>query len=100
MYASRYGYLSVVEYLVQQGADIDMQDKVRNSNNYYLLLWVYIIFDLNISIIMIQEGLTALFNASYYGHLPVVEFLIQQGAAIDTQDKVRIYYCECILYLI
>ena len=32
MQASRYGHLPVVEYLVQQGADLHMQDKVRNNN--------------------------------------------------------------------
>ena len=36
--ASMYGRLSEVQYLVQQGAVIDTQDKVRNHNNYYLLL--------------------------------------------------------------
>ena len=33
-----YGYHTVVEYLVQQGAAIDMHNKVRNHCNYYLLL--------------------------------------------------------------
>ena len=37
-----------------------------------------------------------------YGHLPVVEYLIQQGAAINTQDKegiiiIVIYDLDCIL---
>ena len=40
-----HGRLPVVEYLVQQGAVIDMQDKVRNSIScmYYLdfLLFYY-----------------------------------------------------------
>ena len=35
MRASRSGYLSVVQYLVQQGADINTQNKVRNHNNNY-----------------------------------------------------------------
>ena len=38
---------------------------------------------------MIQEGKTALMYASQYGHLPVVQYLVQQGAVIDTQNKVR-----------
>ena len=38
MLASIGGHLPVVQYLVQQGADIDAQDKVRNNNDYYLLL--------------------------------------------------------------
>ena len=32
LYACRYGYHTVVEYLLQQGADIDIQDNVRNHN--------------------------------------------------------------------
>ena len=38
MLASTTGYHTVVEYLVQQGADIDTHDEVRNNNDYYLLL--------------------------------------------------------------
>ena len=33
MLASSNGRLPVVEYLVQQGASIDTQNKVRNNNN-------------------------------------------------------------------
>ena len=38
---------------------------------------------------MIQDGNTALMLASMNGRLPVVEYLVQQGAAINTQNKVR-----------
>ena len=37
-FASLKGHLPVVQYLVQQGADINTQDKVRNNINYYFLL--------------------------------------------------------------
>ena len=52
---------------------------------------------------MIQDGRTALMYASIYGHLPVVEHLVQQGAAIDVQNKVRnsissMYYLDCLLF--
>ena len=52
---------------------------------------------------MIQDGITALMQASYKGHLPVVEYLVEQGADISTQDKVRnsinsIYYLGCLLF--
>ena len=36
--ASYYGRLPVVQYLVQQGADIHMQNEVRNHNNNFWLL--------------------------------------------------------------
>ena len=38
---------------------------------------------------MIQIGWTALMHASQYGHLPVVEYLVQKGADINIQNKVR-----------
>ena len=38
MWASMKGHLPVVQYLIQQGADINTQDEVRNHNDYYLLL--------------------------------------------------------------
>ena len=41
-----------------------------------------------LSIIVIQEGRTALMQASKYGHLPVVQYLVQQGADINTQENV------------
>ncbi len=42
-----------------------------------------------LNIIVIQDGWTALINASFKGHLPIVQYLIQQGAAINTQNEVR-----------
>ena len=41
---------------------------------------------------MIQDGDTALIYASMYDHLPVVQYLVQQGADIHMQDKVRNHY--------
>ena len=38
---------------------------------------------------MIQDGTTALMWASMKGHHPVVKYLVQQGANINTQDEVR-----------
>ena len=54
---------------------------------------------------MIQEGRTGLMLASKYGHLPVLEYLVKQGAAIDTQDEVRnsissMYYLGCLFFFI
>ena len=38
---------------------------------------------------MIQYEQTALMYASINGHLPVLEYLVQQGADIHIHDKVR-----------
>ena len=52
---------------------------------------------------MIQQRNTALMSASDNGHLPVVQYLVQQGAAIDTQNEVRnsinsMYYLDSLLF--
>ena len=52
---------------------------------------------------MIQNGWTALMWASMYGHLSVVQYLVEQGADINTQDKVRnsissMYYFDCLFF--
>ena len=38
---------------------------------------------------MIQNSWTALMLASNNGYLPVVQYLVQQGAQINTQNNVR-----------
>ena len=45
-----------------------------------------------LSIIVVQYGYTAVMYASSNGHLPVVQYLVQQGADIHMQDKVRNHY--------
>ena len=65
---------------------------------------MFLILNIRIlSIIVIQDGRTALMFASDNGHLPVVEYLVQQGADINVQDKVRnsmssMYYLGCLLF--
>ena len=36
-----------------------------------------------------QDGVTALYMASHNGHGEVVEKLLEKGASVDVQDKVR-----------
>ena len=43
--------------------------------------------------------------ASMYGRLPVVEYLVEQGAVIDAQNEVRnsissMYNLGCLLFII
>jgi len=59
-YAAQYGHLSVVEYLVNQKADINAKDK---------------------------DNRTPLHRAARYGHLSVVEYLVNQRADINAKDK-------------
>jgi len=62
-YAARYGHLSVVEYLVNQKADINAQ-----SSGY-------------------PSG-TPLHYAAQNGHLSVVEYLVNQKADINAKDNI------------
>ena len=62
--ASRDGYLAIVEYLHQHGADITAQDNLP-------ICW-----------------------ASRNGHLAVVEYLHQHGAAIASQDNLPIRWAS------
>jgi len=59
-YAARYGHLSVVEYLVNQKADINAKD---------------------------GDDYTPLHFSAENGHLSVVEYLINQKADINSKDN-------------
>ena len=67
---------------------------------YVLFLILNIII---LSIIVIQAGTTALMEASGFGRLSVVQYLVQQGAAIEIQNNVRnhnINFCLLLYYII
>lgn len=38
-----------------------------------------------------QDDQTALHYAAFYGHLEVVQFLVEHGVPLDVPDKVRTY---------
>ena len=38
-----------------------------------------------------QDGNTALLEAAYKGHLPVVEFLLTKGANLEAENKVNVW---------
>jgi len=72
-FSSRYGHLSVVEYLVHQKADI-------NANS--------------------REG-TPLHIAAQYGHLSVVEYLVNQKADINAKNaSVEFLYLIGLLFIL
>jgi ankyrin repeat protein len=60
MRASDWGYLDIVKVLVENGADVNIQDK---------------------------NGNTALIYTSYYGYLEIVQHLIDKGVDINHQNK-------------
>jgi ankyrin repeat protein len=51
---------------------------------YFLLFYLYHIF-----LLLLQDGFTALIEASLDGHHQVVRTLLENGAAVNAQNKVR-----------
>ena len=55
-FACKHGYIHIVQFLIEKGADIEAKDKNQNTPLYF---------------------------ASSKGHDPVVQYLIDHGAKID-----------------
>jgi len=71
--AAANGHLSVVEYLINQKADINAKDDIGNTHLHY---------------------------AAVNGHLSVVEYLINQKADINAKNKsVEFYYLIGLLFI-
>jgi len=92
-FSSRYGHLSVVEYLVNQKADINSKDENDNTplhfaaRNGHLSVVEYLVnqkADINSKD---ENDNTPLHFAARNGHLSVVEFLVNQKADINSKDE-------------
>ncbi|KAF3827760.1 hypothetical protein GH733_000995 [Mirounga leonina] len=87
-FAAGYNRVSVVEYLLQHGADVHAKDKgqFKKFINYMQLS------KLNISLCCIAyvvfhfRGLVPLHNACSYGHYEVAELLVKHGAVVNVAD--------------
>ena len=85
------GHLHVVQLLVEKGAALDMADEVRAGKDIYMLC--------NMKaddVGLVQKGYTALMKAAQFGHLPIVQYLVEQGAAMDVANEVRAVEDMCI----
>ena len=80
--AAMYGYLPVVEYLLENGADMEAKDQVSDVIS---LMWshTYVTHEHMYLCECYQNGDTPLIYAAYNGHLPVVEFLLEKGADME-----------------
>ena len=85
-YASLCGHTDVVKLLIEYDAQIDVSAEVQ-----VLVSLSCNMSHVHDSLMQDEEGscITALFLACQNGHKAVVELLIQKGANINYQDKVR-----------
>ena len=116
IYASESGHLEIVKYLVERGADLTLTDnngntaldRARANNKPAVVEYLSSFFknnlyasvqkgDLNGVKLALENGAninqrsgdynsTPLMEASYYGHLEVVKFLVEKGADITAAD--------------
>ena len=95
-------HLEIIQLLLQSHK-VDINQKNSEVN-----LYVFIVCKNCSNLIMyfnnvIQNGWTALMQASRHSKRYVVEYLVQQGAATNVQDNVRhanYYFVDCILLII
>ena len=82
--ASRYGYLEMVKYLVENGADIHARNDnaLREASRYGHLDIVKYLVENGADIHALNDE--ALRMASYNGHLDIVKFLVNNGANIHS----------------
>ena len=82
MSASREGYVEIVTLLITARIDVNITDSVRYTQ--YLLFRV----SLHMSVIT-QNGNSALMMAARKGRTEVVSLLLEAGANIHIQNKVK-----------
>ena len=94
MYASKFGYLDIVKFLIDNGADIEIKDgrgynalieSVKHGNLDIAAFLIDNEADVNTSISSIFY--TALHFAVIKNRLDILELLIQAGANINASDK-------------
>ena len=87
--AANRGLVKVVEMLLEKGANVDLQKKVRQQLGARArILCLFCILTTRLPSPW-QDGVTALILAADKGHVKVVEMLLEKGANLDHQRKVR-----------
>ena len=93
LFASRYGHLSIVEYLIKQGAfvnfhNISIQTPLHfaSENGHVNVVEFLVKSGSDIEAKEVDDW-TALHIASQNGHVNVVEFLVKSGSNIDARNK-------------
>ncbi len=88
----------MLKLLIEKGADINTIDclgntalhlAVQKSNNTEMVKYLIEQAKLDVNAINL-ENQTALHLVSYQGYMPVVEYLIENGALVDVRDKYNV----------
>ncbi|OUM57913.1 hypothetical protein PIROE2DRAFT_48375, partial [Piromyces sp. E2] len=88
MYASQNGNLSIVNYLIEHGADVNLKSKCQDSNDSHSpILFDRIIYRFKKLKNNQEYGWTALMCAAQSGHLDIVECLCDHEALISERNN-------------
>merc|ERR1712113_992837 len=96
MLASIEGYLNIVKYLVEKGANVDAFDDKNytammhaNANNRLEILKYLMEKGANVDAHNIEESTSSLILACNGGHLEVVKYLVEKGADVHARDSLH-----------
>ena len=93
--AAQFGHFKIVQYLIEKGANIEVQNEFHYSPLHFACLKG----SLSIVQYLIEKGAnieakgedqrTPLHSACCSGHLPVIQYLIEKGANIEAKDYMQ-----------
>ena len=98
IYASQRGEAGTVRVLVDRGAVVDLRDKVRIIDVILTIVCTMPLsysvhmsqYEVDVCLMFMQDGHTALMDASEFGNADTVRVLLDRGATVDLRDNVRI----------
>ncbi|MFJ5423623.1 ankyrin repeat domain-containing protein [Wolbachia endosymbiont of Drosophila barbarae] len=114
-HAAANGDVKTAKYLIDDGANVDAQDKGRHTPLHYAAAYgcveiaeYLVVNEANVNA-QDKDGHTPLHYAAIHGYVEIAEYLIDNGADVDAQDKDGVTplhyaavhgYVEIVKYLI
>jgi len=94
LWASMFGNIKIVEYLILNGADVNLKSFESNktalivaSFHGHLKIIKYLIYDGADINILTKDGCSALHAAAEAGHFEICKYLIKKGAKVNEKTK-------------